>query len=157
VSSQRRHTAKQTDSTADSKSAAGNGEGFAHRYPAVPASAAAARAALREFAARIGLSQAVSDAIALAVSEAVTNAIVHAYRDAAQPGIVEVAGVVHADELWVTVADFGSGLRPRLDSPGLGLGLAIIASAAEGLDLVQSAGGGVTLRMRFALGKPTDA
>jgi serine/threonine-protein kinase RsbW len=156
VSSQRRHSAKQTsDSNAHSKS--GNGEGFAHRYPAVPASAAAARAALHELAAQIGLSQAASDAIALAVSEAVTNAIVHAYRDAAQPGIVEVAGVVHDDQLWVTVADFGSGLRPRLDSPGLGLGLAIIASEADGLDLVKSAGGGVTLRMRFALDQPSDA
>ncbi len=48
------------------------------------------------------------------------------------------------------VADSGSGLRPRRNSPGLGLGLAIIARVADGVDLVTSASGGLEVRMRFA-------
>jgi anti-sigma regulatory factor (Ser/Thr protein kinase) len=65
----------------------------------------------------------VSDvhAVELAVSEAVNNAVVHAcrYRDpTAVPARIQVTAVVRGEELLVTVADEGIGMRPRLDSPG---------------------------------------
>ena len=91
----------------------------------------------------------------LAVSEAATNVVVHAYTGQELPGLIEVNATVAAGELWVIVTDTGLGLRPRLDSPGLGLGLAIIAQLADGVDLVRPGDGGVELRMRFAL--PADA
>jgi serine/threonine-protein kinase RsbW len=125
---------------------------FNRRYPAVPESAAAVRAALVVYATRAGASARLRADLALAASEAVTNVVVHAYRDSDAPGTFEVTAVVGAEGLLVTIADSGTGLRPRLDSPGLGLGLAIIAQAADGLDLVQPSDGGLELRMRFALG-----
>jgi hypothetical protein len=44
-------------------------------------------------------------------------------------------------------------MRARTDSPGLGLGLAIIAQMADGVDLVKPAAGGLELRMRFAVAR----
>jgi serine/threonine-protein kinase RsbW len=124
---------------------------FQDTYPAVPESVAAVRSALQRFARRYRLPPETIDAITLAASEAATNVVVHAYRDANAPGEIEVAAALAADELWVIVTDAGSGLRPRTDSPGLGLGLAIIAQVADGVDLVKPAAGGLELRMRFAV------
>jgi anti-sigma regulatory factor (Ser/Thr protein kinase) len=126
--------------TADSAavSPSGAGKSFSQAYPALPESVAVVRAALVDFAMRIGASQATIAAVELAVSEAVTNVVVHAYRDAAEPGVVEVAAARASGELCVIVADAGSGLRPRPDSPGLGLGLGLIAQVSDGVDLVQS-------------------
>jgi serine/threonine-protein kinase RsbW len=118
-------------------------------YAARPESVAAARAAVVEFAASSGASPAKLEAAALAVSEAATNVVVHAYRDAAEPGAIEVAAAKAGGELLVIVADDGSGLRPRRDSEGLGLGL--IARVSDGVDVVHRAAGGLELRMRFAL------
>ena len=124
---------------------------FHNAYPAVPESVAAVRAALQSFAKRCRLPPNTIEAITLAASEAATNVVVHAYREVERPGEIEVAAALAADELWVIITDAGSGLRPRPDSPGLGLGLAIIAQVADGVDLVRPAAGGLELRMRFAL------
>jgi anti-sigma regulatory factor (Ser/Thr protein kinase) len=127
------------------------GDGLSANCAARPESVAAARAAVVEFAARSGASPATLEAVALAVSEAATNVVVHAYRDAAEPGVIEVAAAKAGGELWVIVADGGSGLRPRRDSKGLGLGLGLIAQVSDGVDLVHRTAGGLELRMRFAL------
>jgi anti-sigma regulatory factor (Ser/Thr protein kinase) len=125
------------------------GAGLSASYAARPESVAAARAAVVEFAASNGASPAKLEAVALAVSEAATNVVVHAYRDAAEPGAIEVAAATAGGELLVIVADDGSGLRPRRDSKGHGFGL--IAHVSDGVDLVHRAAGGLELRMRFAL------
>ena len=127
---------------------------FEEHYPAVPESVSTVRAALQSFAERCAISRETIDAVVLAASEAATNVVVHAYRDVEAPGRIDVAAALAADELWVIVTDSGSGLRPRTDSPGLGLGLAIIAQVADGVDLVQPAAGGLELRMRFAVASP---
>ena len=124
---------------------------FAETYPARPESVAPVRAALVDYARRNGASQATLEAVELAVSEAATNVVVHAYADAPEVGVFEVAAALAAGELWILVADGGSGLRARRDSPGLGLGLGLIAQVSDGVDLVNRAGGGLELRMRFAL------
>jgi anti-sigma regulatory factor (Ser/Thr protein kinase) len=85
-----------------------------------------------------------SYAVVLAVSEAVTNVVVHAYRDCdadAPPGHVHVTVTVEPDELLVAVSDDGVGLTPRADSPGLGLGLPIIAALADRFEVQERAGG----------------
>jgi anti-sigma regulatory factor (Ser/Thr protein kinase) len=120
-------------------------------YPAAPASVGAARAALAAFAARAGASKETIEAAVLAVSEAVTNVVMHAYRDAGRPGAVELEAATAGGELWVIVADDGGGLRARRDSPGLGLGLGLIAQVSQGVEIVNRSGGGLELRMRFAL------
>jgi serine/threonine-protein kinase RsbW len=136
----------------DDTTAGGTGrDQLSANYPALPASVPAARAAVVEFATRSGASAATLEAVALAVSEATTNVVVHAYSHAAEPGAIEITAAEAAGELWVIVADRGSGLRPRLDSTGLGLGLGLIAQVSDGIDLIPRAAGGLELRMRFAL------
>ena len=51
----------------------------------------------------------------------------------------------------MTVSDDGMGMAPRLDSPGLGVGLPFIADTADTLDIASSARGGTELRMSFQL------
>jgi len=135
----------------------GDAPRFQSTYPAVPESVAAVRSALQSFAQRVGVPRPTVEAVALAASEAATNVVVHAYREDGEPGSIEIAAALAVDELWVIVTDAGAGLRPRPDSPGLGLGLAIIAQIADGVDLVNPAGGGLELRMRFALGRGAGA
>ena len=120
--------------------------------PAVPESVPALRGALMEFARRAGASPPVLEQIRLAVSEAVTNVVIHAYVGAPEPGPVRVAAHVEDATVEVVVADEGRGMVPRLDSPGLGLGLALIAHAADNLDVHDGDPAGTQLRMTFSLG-----
>ena len=119
--------------------------------PAVPEAVPELRRALVDFARRAGASSFVLDQIRLAISEAVTNVVIHAYVGAAEPGPVRVAAHVEDATVSVLVADEGRGMVPRLDSPGLGMGLALIAHAADNLDVHDGDPIGTQLRMTFAL------
>ncbi|HWC25094.1 MAG TPA: ATP-binding protein [Solirubrobacteraceae bacterium] len=118
---------------------------------AVPASVPALRGAVAEFASAAGIGEPLLTSVKLAVSEAVTNAVVHAYAGAPRPGPVHVAAWLQGDELRVEVRDDGAGMMPRLDSPGLGVGLPFIAATADVLDIDSPPRGGTRLRMTFAL------
>jgi anti-sigma regulatory factor (Ser/Thr protein kinase) len=90
------------------------------------------------------------NAVALAVTEAITNAIVHAYIDAPEPGEIEViAQRMPDDGLEIRVCDEGRGMLPRPDSPGIGLGLPLVASLAERFEVHARAGGGTRVLMAF--------
>jgi serine/threonine-protein kinase RsbW len=91
------------------------------------------------------------DAIALAVSEAATNVVVHAYRDRRHPGTFTLGLDVDDGSLVVDVRDDGLGMAPRHDSPGLGLGLVIIANVTDDHAFVPTVDGGTWLSMRFDL------
>jgi len=93
------------------------------------------------------------DAVRLAVSEAVTNAVIHAYRDNDSEGDLSVRAGVESGELVVVVADRGVGLAPRRDSPGLGLGMPLMASVTSRFRVV-SRGAGTEVHMAFPL--PSD-
>jgi serine/threonine-protein kinase RsbW/stage II sporulation protein AB (anti-sigma F factor) len=54
------------------------------------------------------------------------------------------------ERLTVVVHDEGRGMLPRPDSPGLGLGLPLIATLAESLELGTD-GGSTEVRMTFRL------
>jgi serine/threonine-protein kinase RsbW len=124
---------------------------FSAVYPADPPSVSTIRHSLADFARGLGVPDDVIAAAGLAVSEATTNAVVHAYADETEPGQVEVAAGIDDGMLWVTVCDDGRGMRPRPDSPGLGLGLPLIAQMAASFEVHERDGGGTEVRMRFAL------
>jgi anti-sigma regulatory factor (Ser/Thr protein kinase) len=72
--------------------------------------------------------------IRLAVTEACTNVVVHAYPDG-EEGQLEILATLQEEKLVVVVRDEGPGIGPRPDSPGLGLGLPLIASLTESVQL----------------------
>lgn len=123
---------------------------------AVPAAVPALRGAFGEFLGDAGIAEPLLTSAKLAVSEAVTNAVLHAYVDNAQPGAVTVDARFEGDCLLVEVSDDGSGMRPRLNSPGLGVGLPLIADTADTLDIGNSPAGGTLLRMTFGVGDCTN-
>ena len=123
---------------------------FSETYPAVPESIAAMRVTIGRLAAQAGAPPSTVEGVKLAVSEAATNVVVHAYHEANQPGFIHLEAAVEAGELRVSVADSGPGIRPHDDSPGLGLGLAIIGQLADHVELLQG-GTGLHVLMRFAV------
>jgi anti-sigma regulatory factor (Ser/Thr protein kinase) len=90
--------------------------------------------------------------VALAVSEALTNVVMHAYVGRPS-GPMRIRTEHSGGHLVIEVEDLGIGLRPRLDSPGGGLGLALIGSLATDLVLRSGPGGtGTLVRMAFPIG-----
>jgi serine/threonine-protein kinase RsbW len=101
-----------------------------------------------DYARRLGMRDV--SAIEIAVSEAVTNAVVHAYVGVPEGEVAVTAEMPEGDGLFVAVSDEGAGLVPRHDSPGLGLGLAVIAQLAASFEVHEPPGSGTTVRMHFA-------
>jgi anti-sigma regulatory factor (Ser/Thr protein kinase) len=93
--------------------------------------------------------QTLSD-IKLAVTEACTNVVVHAYpgRD---DGPLGVTARVDGGSLTGADPPHGRGIVPRPDSPGLGLGLPLIATLAESLELGTGPDDETEVRMTFEL------
>jgi anti-sigma regulatory factor (Ser/Thr protein kinase) len=122
------------------------------RFAARPDRIAAVRHEVRDYAERNGAAD--PNAVALAVTEAITNAVVHAYVDAAEPGEIEVVlqRVPDDDAIEILVCDEGRGMMPRTDSPGLGLGLPLVATLAERFEVEARTGGGTRVLMAFATG-----
>ncbi len=117
------------------------------RLPARAESVAYLRQAVTRFAVITGVQ--APDDVALAVSEAVTNAVVHAYRDRAE-GQIRVVACDEPGQLVVVVRDYGCGMSPRHDSPGLGLGLPLMSRTASMTNIEMPADGGTRVRMHFA-------
>lgn len=116
------------------------------------------RQGIVDFACANGVPEPLVSDIHLAVAEAVTNAVMHAYRRHAQPGSVEVHAAVTSAWFEARVLDDGSGMTPRNDSPGVGLGLPLIRRLADQVELGPGADGrGTELCMRFYLGDRTIA
>src|SRR4051812_40839744 len=94
-------------------------------FPGTPPGVGELRRAVAAVARRAGMPAAAVDAVRLAASEAASNAVIHAYREEA--GDLRLRARVEDGELQLVIADDGSGVAPRTDSPGLGLGLPIMA------------------------------
>jgi serine/threonine-protein kinase RsbW len=88
--------------------------------------------------------------VRLAVTEACANVVVHAYPEGRE-GPMEIVANMDGSRLTVLVRDWGRGIRPRPDSPGLGLGLSLIAALAEQVQLGHSREEHTEVRMTFAL------
>jgi serine/threonine-protein kinase RsbW len=102
-----------------------------------------------DFAAANGATPKVVGDLALAVTEAVTNVVKHAYEPGASDRGTWLTGSVADGLLEIAVSDRGHGFRESA-SPGLGVGLSIIADMSAELDVDQGPAG-TELRMRFPL------
>jgi serine/threonine-protein kinase RsbW len=106
------------------------------------------RHALRGMLEDGGADTAAAADVLLAVTEACTNAVLHA---GAQAVDMEVEACWLEDGLEVVVRDRGQGFTPRVDSPGLGLGLPVIAALTHRMELRETPGGGTEVVMDFRL------
>ena len=120
--------------------------------PSEPTSVRVARHAVAAVARSSGAPEAD---VKLAVSEAVSNAVTHAFRDR-DPGKIMVSARVDRGKLLVTIADDGSGMRPNLDSKGLGLGISLITKLAGDVRF-DSSERGLTVSMSFATSEVATA
>jgi serine/threonine-protein kinase RsbW/stage II sporulation protein AB (anti-sigma F factor) len=121
-----------------------------HELPAAADQVAVLRRMLREFAEHVGVLADVTAKAVLAVSEAATNVVTHAYVGA-EPGPVRLSAWIDGGALRVVIADDGIGLRPRPDSPGMGVGLPLVGQLTDELTISTGDGGrGTTVAMRFA-------
>lgn len=118
---------------------------------AVPEAAAQARWALAQLALIEGASAEDLSRIALATSEAVTNAVIHAHAGRGTGRIYITAGLIDG-ELTLLVGDDGCGWGAAPPSPGLGLGLALIAESCDRFSITSRSTGGTELEMTFKLG-----
>jgi serine/threonine-protein kinase RsbW len=117
--------------------------------PARPENVAVARHAIGGFADVVEMPDQTLADVKLAVTEACTNVVVHAYPNGDGP--MGLRASVDEGILRVVVVDEGRGILPRADSPGLGLGLPLIATLAESLELGTGSNEETEVRMSFRL------
>jgi len=120
------------------------------KLPARAENVAVVRHAFGGFAEVLTVDEQTLADIKLAVTEACTNVVIHAYeRD--DIGDLEVDATIDDQRLTVVIRDNGRGIVPRPDSPGLGLGLPLIATLAETLELGKDGTEHTEVRMTFRL------
>ena len=120
---------------------------FKGTFPAEARVLRAVRDQVAGVARECGVAEGDIDSVRLAVTEVVTNVINHAYAD--QPGEVRVRIYHESDEFVVVIADDGVGMSPRLKSPGLGLGLPVVAASTKRVDIRSPEAGGTEVRLVF--------
>jgi serine/threonine-protein kinase RsbW len=123
-------------------------EPFVAAWPALPDTVPVARHAVVDYLREVLTPDPPLADIGLALSEAVTNAVNHAYCDR-EPGRVRVQVEVLPEELELVVEDDGRGMLPRPDSPGLGLGLPLMATITDRFDTHTEPDGGTRVCMWF--------
>ena len=104
------------------------------------------------FAADQGAGTSTQNDLALTVSEGLTNCVVHAFV-AASPGRMGLVAVALSGVLHISIIDDGCGMKPRADSPGLGIGLGLIARLTSSLEILGGPGSRGT-EMRLTLDAP---
>jgi serine/threonine-protein kinase RsbW len=117
--------------------------------PARAESVPVVRQALSGLGQALGLDDSLIDDIKIAVTEACTNVVIHAYRDGEGP--LEVRAWPQEGRLLVIVRDEGGGFAPRAEtsSPGLGLGLPLIAALSEEMRITTGEDGANEVHMLF--------
>ena len=134
-----------------SSGSAQQGEGVGHRFPAVADSVSAARRLVTGWLRASSADELMVEDIGLAVSEACTNVVVHGYPDGSE-GSFRICAENAGASVRVTVTDEGRGMTPRPDSPGLGLGLPLMAALTDSLEIrPKPRGPGTTVAMLFSV------
>ena len=80
--------------------------------------------------------------------------MVHAYASDRAAGQVAVRATTDDGWLTVVVRDWGAGLGAGSLAPGLGLGLPLLHTLSDDVELVECADRGVEVRMTFNLDSP---
>lgn len=127
---------------------------FVRSEPATAEAVGRLRRAVVDYAQTVGASEATSDAVRLTVSEALTNVVVHAYVGREPGPMIVEACLDGGGNLLVFVCDEGPGPMPRLDAPGLGLGLGLVAQIADGFAIENRQPRGTLVSLRFSLAGP---
>ena len=122
-----------------------------HQYPAQANAVPLARHDAARCARELGARESVANAVALATTEACSNVVLHAYRGRDEPGEMTLSVEKLDGRLFISVADSGLGMSPRLDSPGLGMGLPLISRLTERFDVSSRPDAGTEIRMSFEL------
>jgi anti-sigma regulatory factor (Ser/Thr protein kinase) len=125
------------------------------KLPARAENVAVIRHAFGGFAEALTVDEQTLADIKLAVTEACTNVVIHAYEEG-EEGDLEVDAIIEDVRLTVVIRDSGRGIVPRPDSPGLGLGLPLIATLAESLELGKDHADQTEVRMTFRLDEERD-
>lgn len=125
------------------------GNGLRGSCPADATHVAAIRRAIRDVARRCGASELTLTRLDLAVTEATTNVVLHAYRAPARAGFIHVAAGLSGNRFDVRIRDDGVGMSPNPDSPGLGLGLSLMAHESDVCEIRTLAGGGTEICLGF--------
>jgi serine/threonine-protein kinase RsbW len=130
---------------------------FGRTVPAVAENVAPIRHAVVELAKEAGAGEDVQTDLALAVGEACANVVVHAYPPGDVGPLIVHANIDRRAEIIITVVDQGQGMTPRPDSPGLGLGLPLIANLSDRLEIQDGPDGvGTELMMAFDLRRTAE-
>lgn len=117
--------------------------------PAVPTAVGQLRRELDAALARIHVPSLRRHDVALVVTEAAANVVVHAYPGAARPGLLYTLAALAGPTLEVDVFDAGGGMVPGAPSPGLGVGLALMARLADALDITPNPDRGLKVTALF--------
>ncbi len=122
------------------------------RALARPEELAPLRTAIWRHALALGADAELGSAIRLAVGEALANVVMHAYAGR-EPGKMTAEAWVDPDQHFaVRVLDEGHGLIPRPDSPGIGLGMGLMAQMADDFRVTNREGTpGTSVSLRFSL------
>lgn len=129
--------------------------GFELSVPAIAENVALVRHAFGGLGTALDLPDSLVADIKLAVTEACTNVVVHAYPNG--DGQLDIATDIDGDLLTIVVSDDGVGLRARVDSPGAGLGLPMIATLANSLELDAGTDERTQVRMTFDIAAATGS
>jgi anti-sigma regulatory factor (Ser/Thr protein kinase) len=105
----------------------------------------------------MGVPECVVEDVRVAVSEALANVVLHAYVGRA-PGPMILEVWCDGDDLLVRICDEGRGLVPRIDSPGLRVGISVMASMVDAFSVANRQGtDGTIVSLRLSLGGRTEA
>ena len=107
---------------------------YERALPAAADSVVKVRDELRKALERARVDTARHYDIALVMTEAAGNAVQHAYP-ARPPGLLFIDATVIDRDLLLRVCDSGRGMGPRVDAPGLGIGLSLMIRLADGLEI----------------------
>ena len=120
-----------------------------HAYPAIVENVPLARTLIARWLQSHRADELMAGDIAVTVSEACTNVVVHAYRNR-DLGDFRVRAERRGDTVSIEVSDDGNGMTPRPDSPGLGVGLPIMAGLTDSFAVRSgSHGEGTVVSMTF--------
>jgi len=116
--------------------------------PARPENIAVIRHVLGAFGEALHLPLDVVEDMRLAVTEACTNVVRHAYNGS-DPGPLEIVIRPEGETIVIVVSDRGRGIGPSPDTAGPGLGLPLIATLADSLEIEHAPSAGSRLAMSF--------